>query len=52
MTLRRLLVLLRGLPFDSEFKAEVRAAYERSLIATPEKIRARQAHYEQRRAAE
>lgn len=48
MTLRRLFVLLRGLPFDSEFKSEVRAAYEKSLKPTPDQIRARQEHYNQK----
>jgi len=50
LTLRRLFVLLRGLPYESAFKAEMRAAYERSLKPTPEQIRARQEHY--RRKAE
>jgi hypothetical protein len=45
MTLRRLFVLLRALPYESEFKTAIRVAHERSLKPTPEQIRARAARY-------
>jgi len=51
MTLRRLFVLLRGLPPDALFRAEFEAAQRLALKPLPEKIRERQAHYDRMAAA-
>lgn len=45
MTLRRLYVLLRGLPYDGLFKTEMRDAAEKAQIPQAEVIRARAARY-------
>lgn len=46
MTLRRLLVLIRGLPSDSWLRAELDAAAEKADSESMlEQLRARQAHY-------
>lgn len=50
LTLRRLWVLIQGLPWDSPLKVEVREAHEKAKVPTPDKIRDRQEHY--RRLAE
>lgn len=47
MTLRRLGVLIRGLPHNASLWAEMSQAREKSLKPTPEQIRARQARYQQ-----
>lgn len=44
MTLRRLYVLLRALPYDCLFKTEMREAHDQSLTAV-DRIRERQAAY-------
>lgn len=51
LTLRRLFVLLKGLPPDSQFKAEMAAAAERANKPSLEQLRARQAHYSKREGA-
>lgn len=48
MTMRRLFVLLRALPADALFRHEMQAAHEKSLKPTPEQVRDRARHYEQR----
>lgn len=48
MTPRRLLVLIKALPADAPLWAEVQAAHEKALKPTPEQIRARARHYEER----
>ena len=45
MTLRRLFVLLRGLPYDGMFKTEMREAAEKALIPKADQIRAAAARY-------
>jgi hypothetical protein len=49
MTLRRLFVLLKGLPPDSMFKVEVEVAAAKANRPSVEQIRARQAYYNQQR---
>lgn len=51
MTLRRLFVLLKGLPPDSMFKAEIEAAAAKANRANVDQLRARQAYYNQREGA-
>lgn len=51
MTLRRLFVLIKALPYESPFWAEMRAAQERALKPTVEKIRERQAYWANRLAS-
>jgi hypothetical protein len=41
-------VLLRALPFDSEFKTELREAAERAKKPPLDRLRERQAYYNQR----
>lgn len=48
LTLRRLFVLLKALPADAPLWGELQREHERSLKPTPEQIRARAKHYEQR----
>lgn len=48
LTLRRLGVLLKALPADSPLWEALRIEHEKSLKPTPEKIRDRARHYEQR----
>ncbi len=45
LTLRRLLVLVRGLPADAVLWDAMREAEAKALRPTVEKIRERQAHY-------
>lgn len=45
MTLRRVLVLIRGLPGDCRFWQTVRAADEKALKPTPQQIRDRAKKY-------
>jgi hypothetical protein len=45
MTLRRLYVLLRGLPYDGLFKTEMRDAAEKAQIPQADLIRERAARY-------
>jgi hypothetical protein len=49
MTLRRMGVLLRGLPPDALLWHSMNAAEVQTQKPTPEQIRARQAHYDQQR---
>ena len=49
MTPRRLLVLIRGLPYESILWTQVREAEAKALKPTAEQIRARQAHYDRQR---
>ena len=51
MTLRRLFVLLKGLPPDSIFKAEMAAAAEKANRPSVDQLRERQAYYNQREGA-
>lgn len=46
MTFRRLWVLVRTLPAEARVWAALRAAEEKALKPTPEKIRERQAYYD------
>ena len=51
LTLRRLSVLIRSLPYESITWSLVREAEQKALKPTVDKIRERQAHYEQQREA-
>ncbi|HJR89526.1 MAG TPA: hypothetical protein VJ782_05130 [Aeromicrobium sp.] len=48
LTLRRLMVLLRALPYDAPLWADLQREQEKALRPTPEQIRARAEHYAQR----
>jgi hypothetical protein len=45
LTLRRLFVLVKALPYEGMFKTEVRAAAEKALKPTVAQLRERQAFY-------
>lgn len=49
LTLRRLGVLVRGLPPDARLWAVLQAEHEKSLKPTPERIRERAEHYKRQR---
>lgn len=51
LTLRRLFVLVRGLPVDAVVWGVIREAEAKALKPSVEKIRARQAHYDKQREA-
>lgn len=48
LTLRRLLVLLNALPYDSPLREAVRAEHEESLKPSVDRIRERQRYYDER----
>ena len=48
LTLRRLWVLIQGLPLDSLTWQAIQREHEKALIPTADKIRERQEHYRQK----
>lgn len=51
LTPRRLLVLIKALPYDAPLWESMRAAEEAAKVAKPDEIRSRQAAWEARNAA-